>query len=101
MLFVGYQAAGTRGRLLRDGATVIKMLGEMVPVRARIEVSDSYSAHADRGEILRWLGGFRRAPDMTYIVHGEAEAASALRDAIASRLGWRAAVAEDGQRVTL
>lgn len=101
VLFVGYQAAGTRGRLLRDGATVIKMLGEMVPVRARIEVSDSYSAHADRGEILRWLGGFRRAPDMTYIVHGEAEAASALRDAIASRLGWRAAVAEDGQRVAL
>jgi metallo-beta-lactamase family protein len=101
VLFVGYQAAGTRGRLLRDGATVIKMLGEMVPVRARIEVSGSYSAHADRGEILRWLGGFRRAPDMTYVVHGEAEAAAALRDAIAGRLGWRAVVAEDGQRVTL
>ncbi len=101
VLFVGYQAAGTRGRLLRDGATTIKMLGETVPVRARIEVSDSYSAHADRGEILRWLGGFKRPPEATYVVHGEPEAATALRDAITSRLGWRAAVAEDGQRVTL
>jgi metallo-beta-lactamase family protein len=101
VLFVGYQAAGTRGRLLRDGATTIKMLGETVPVRARIEVSDSYSAHADRGEILRWLAGFKRPPAATYVVHGEPEAATALRDAITSRLGWRAAVAEDGQRVTL
>ncbi|HET9925300.1 MAG TPA: MBL fold metallo-hydrolase [Methylomirabilota bacterium] len=101
VLFVGYQAAGTRGRLLRDGATTIKMLGETVPVRARIEVSDSYSAHADRGEILRWLAGFKRPPEATYVVHGEPEAATALQDAITSRLGWRAAVAEDGQRVAL
>jgi metallo-beta-lactamase family protein len=101
VLFVGYQAAGTRGRLLREGATEIKMLGETVPVRATIMVSDAYSAHADREEILRWLGGFKRPPGMTYVVHGEAEAAAALRDAIASRLGWRAAVAQDGQRVTL
>jgi metallo-beta-lactamase family protein len=77
------------------------MLGEVVPVRARIEVSDAYSAHADRAEILRWLGGFRRPPGMTYIVHGEAEAAAALRDAVTRQLGWKAAVAEDGQRVSL
>jgi metallo-beta-lactamase family protein len=101
VLFVGYQAAGTRGRLLKEGATEIKMLGETVPVRATIMVSDAYSAHADRDEILRWLGGFKRPPGMTYVVHGEAEAAEALRDAIASRLGWRTAVAQDGQRVTL
>ena len=101
VLFVGYQAAGTRGRLLRDGATEIKMLGMTVPVKATIMISDAYSAHADREEILRWLGGFTRPPGMTYIVHGEADAASALRAAITSRLGWEAAVAEDGQRVTL
>jgi metallo-beta-lactamase family protein len=64
-------------------------------------ISDAYSAHADREEILRWLGGFKRPPSMTYVVHGEADAASALRDAITSRLGWKAAVADDGQRVTL
>jgi len=101
VLFVGYQAAGTRGRLLRDGARTIKMLGEAVPVRAQILVSDAYSAHADRGEILRWLGGFARPPAMTYVVHGEPPAAAALRDAIESRLGWPATVAEDGRRVVL
>jgi metallo-beta-lactamase family protein len=101
VLFVGYQAAGTRGRLLKDGATDVKMLGVTVPVGAAIMISDAYSAHADREEILRWLAGFKRPPGMTYVVHGEADAASALRDAITSRLGWKAAVAEDGQRVTL
>ncbi|HLF49791.1 MAG TPA: MBL fold metallo-hydrolase [Methylomirabilota bacterium] len=101
VLFVGFQAAGTRGRLLREGAREIKMLGEVVPVRARIMVSDAYSAHADRGEILRWLTGFRRPPGMTYIVHGEPDAAAALRQAISGDLGWQAAVAEDGQRVAL
>jgi metallo-beta-lactamase family protein len=101
VLFVGYQAAGTRGRLLKDGAAEIRMLGMVVPVNATIMVSDAYSAHADREEILRWLGGFRRPPGMTYVVHGEAGAAEALRDAIVSRLGWNAAVAEDAQRVTL
>ena len=101
VLFVGYQAAGTRGRLLKDGAHEIKMLGATVPVRAEIMASDAYSAHADRGEILRWLGGFRRPPDMTYVVHGEAAAAAALRDAITAELGWKAAVADDGQRVAL
>jgi len=101
VLFVGYQAAGTRGRLLRDGARAVKMLGEVVPVRARIEVSDAYSAHADRGEILRWLRGFTRPPAQTYIVHGEASAAAALREAVAAELGWPATVAADGQRVDL
>ena len=101
VLFVGYQAAGTRGRLLRDGAREIKMLGEMVPVRATILVSDVYSAHGDRSEILRWLGGFQRPPSMTYVVHGEPEAAEALREAIRQERGWTVQVAQDGQRVAL
>ncbi|HEV2055821.1 MAG TPA: MBL fold metallo-hydrolase [Methylomirabilota bacterium] len=101
VLFVGYQAAGTRGRLLREGAREMKMLGQSVPVRAAIMVSDSYSAHADQGEILRWLGGFTRPPETTYIVHGEPDAAAALQALIASQLKWRAVVAQDGQRVDL
>jgi metallo-beta-lactamase family protein len=101
VLFVGYQAAGTRGRLLQEGATDVKMLGVYVPVRAEIRATDAYSAHADRGEILRWLRAFHRPPDMTYVVHGEAPASAALRDAIAIELGWKAAVADDGQRVVL
>ncbi len=101
VLFAGYQAAGTRGRLLRDGAREIRMLGETVPVRATIMTSDAYSAHGDRDEILRWLGGFERPPAMTYVVHGEPEAAAALCEAIGRKPGWRAEAARDGQRVTL
>jgi metallo-beta-lactamase family protein len=101
VLFVGYQAAGTRGRLLQEGVTDVKILGVLVRVRAEIRSTDAYSAHADRDEILRWLRGFERPPDATYVVHGEAPAAAALRDAIAIELGWKAAVAEDGQCVML
>jgi metallo-beta-lactamase family protein len=101
VLFVGYQAAGTRGRLLRDGARELRMFGGVVPVRATIMVSDAYSAHADRAEILHWLSGFKHPPGITYIVHGEPEAAAALREAVLGTLGWRAEVARDGQRVTV
>jgi metallo-beta-lactamase family protein len=101
VLFVGYQAAGTRGRLLREGARELRMFGGVVPVRATIMVSDAYSAHADRAEILHWLGGFKHPPGITYIVHGEPEAAAALREAVVGTLGWRAEVARDGQRVTV
>jgi metallo-beta-lactamase family protein len=101
VLFVGYQAAGTRGRLLRDGAREVKMLGEVVPVRATILSSDAYSAHADRDEILRWLRGFRRPPDRTYLVHGEPEAARGLAAAIQETLGWSVEIARDGQQVSL
>jgi metallo-beta-lactamase family protein len=99
VLFVGYQAAGTRGRLLRDGAREVRVFGESVPVRAAILASDAYSAHADRGEILRWLRGFRRPPSITYLVHGEPGAAEALRGAL-DGMGWRVEVARDGQRVS-
>ena len=101
VLFVGYQAAGTRGRLLKEGAKELRMFGGETPVRATIMVSDAYSAHADRAEILRWLGGFKHPPGITYIVHGEPEAAEALRKAVIDTLGWRAEVARDGQRVTV
>ena len=101
VLFVGYQAAGTRGRLLRDGAKELRIFGEDVPVRAMIMATDALSAHADQGEILRWLGGFRRPPGMTYAVHGEPEAAAALRVAIVEKLGWPCAVAADRQRVDI
>lgn len=101
VLFVGYQAAGTRGRTLREGADHVRIFGEDVPVRAAILGTDALSAHADQAEVLRWLGGFRRPPGMTWCVHGEPEAASALREAIASRLGWRSDVAVDGGVTTV
>ena len=101
VLFAGYQAEGTRGRLLQDGAKEVKLLGEVVPVRAQIKVIDGFSAHADQGEILRWLGTFKQAPRMTYIVHGEPPAAAALADSIRERLKWKVEIAKYQQKVTL
>lgn len=100
VLFVGFQAAGTRGRLLREGAERVRIFGEDVTVCATTMATDALSAHADRGELLRWLRGFRWPPDATWYVHGE-PAAAALCDAIAAELGWRVAVAADGQRIDL
>jgi metallo-beta-lactamase family protein len=87
VLFVGYQAPGTRGRTLVDGAAEVKIHGAFVPVRASIAKIDSMSAHADAGEILRWLRGFRRPPARTFIVHGEPTAQDALQAAIAKAFG--------------
>ena len=88
VLFVGYQAAGTRGRQLVDGAREVKIRGQIVTVAARVERLDSMSAHADSEEILRWLGKFPGAPRMTYLVHGEPGPMDALREKIESRLHW-------------
>jgi len=73
----------------------------MLPVRAQIESIDSMSAHADSREILRWLGGFTRPPQMTYLVHGETRAIEALDGKIAEHLGWPATIPEHEQRVDL
>jgi metallo-beta-lactamase family protein len=89
VLFVGFQAEGTRGRQLVDGAREVKIRGQIVPVNARIERVDSMSAHADSGEILHWLGEFTQAPRMTYLVHGEPPAMDALKASIESKLGWK------------
>ncbi len=82
VLFVGYQAEGTRGRRLLNEAERIRIHGQEVPVRASITSVDALSAHADRDELLRWLGGFEHPPRQTFIVHGEPEASQALAGAL-------------------
>jgi metallo-beta-lactamase family protein len=101
VLLVGFQAAGTRGRALEEGARELKMFGQMIPVRARIERIDALSAHADAPEILRWLAGFERPPRVTYLVHGEPAAAAPLADAIRARYHWNVEIARDGETVAL
>ena len=88
VLFVGFQAEGTRGRLLLNGATEVKIHGRWVPVKAHITRLDSMSAHADAREILRWLGGFTRPPSVTYLVHGEPTPMDLLKASIERYLGW-------------
>lgn len=101
VLFAGYQAAGTRGRELRDGARTLRIFGETHAVRATVLATDALSAHADRDELIRWLKQFRQPPSMTYCVHGEPAAAAALKEAITAELGWPAAVPADGQTVRI
>lgn len=101
VLFVGYQAAGTRGRLLVDGAKMVRMKGRDIPVAATIERVDSMSAHADAGEILRWLSGFVVPPTMTYLVHGEPAALEALRARVTQEKQWRAHIAGYQERVDI
>jgi metallo-beta-lactamase family protein len=101
ILFVGYQAYGTRGQLLRDGARTIKMHGENVPVRAQIRNIEAFSGHADSTEILRWLGKFKKPPKMTFVVHGEAESSKALAVEIEQSLGWKTHIPEYLESVNL
>jgi metallo-beta-lactamase family protein len=88
VLFAGYQGAGTRGRRLVDGEKSVKIHGDWVPVAATIVRIDSMSAHADAGEIMRWLKGFAAAPQQTFIVHGEPASQDALGARIQAELGW-------------
>ncbi len=91
ILFAGFQAAGTRGAALVAGATSIKIHGAYVPVRAEVDNLDTLSAHADREQLLAWLGALR-APRRVFVTHGEPVAADALRLAIEERMGWEVTV---------
>jgi metallo-beta-lactamase family protein len=101
VLFVGFQAAGTRGRALLDGARSVRIKGQDVGVAATIDRLDSMSAHADAGEIMRWLSGFSAPPSMTYLVHGEPNALTALQARIARELQWPVHVPAHQERVEL
>jgi metallo-beta-lactamase family protein len=101
VLLVGFQAEGTRGRHLADGATEIKIHGGFVPVNARVEKIDSMSAHADSEEVLRWLRGFKRPPAMTFLVHGEPTAMEALQAKIAAELRWQTRIPHHRETIEL
>ena len=88
ILLAGFQAAGTRGAALANGAARLRIFGEDVPVRAEVARLDHLSAHADAGEILAWMGELQRAPKKVFITHGEPAAADALRQRIERELHW-------------
>lgn len=101
VLLVGYQAAGTLGRTLQDGAEAVTVLGDWVPVWAKVETVHGLSGHADRDDLLGWLGGFSRPPRQVYVVHGEPGPTARLAEAVRDRLGWDARVPADGETVPL
>ena len=99
VLFVGFQSEGTRGRQLVDGATEVKIHGRSIPVNATVVRLDGMSAHADQGEIVRWLTGFTSPPKTTYLVHGEVASMEALKTAIGAALGWRVEIPQMNETV--
>ena len=88
VLIEGFQAQGTLGRRLVDGASEIRLFGQRVPVKARLYTIGGLSAHADQGALLGWLAHFKRAPAHTFVVHGEPETAELFAGVVRDKLHW-------------
>jgi metallo-beta-lactamase family protein len=91
ILITGFQAEGTLGRRLVDGAQMVNIYGKQIPVQAEIYTIGGLSAHADQAALLHWLKQFKRPPSQTFVIHGEANAAGALADSI-KKLNWKVSV---------
>jgi len=101
ILFVGYQAVGTLGRVIQDRPAEVRIFGEMQPLRARIEKISGFSAHADRDELLRWITLLKKAPRKVFITHGEPDAANAFQKFLTEKTGWNCTVPEYRQEIVL
>jgi len=101
VVFIGFQAQGTRGFTIKSGASEVKIFGEVVPIRARVLAFEQFSDHADTPELLEWLRTFKGTPGRTYLVHGDPEASSKLRDVMSQELGWNVQVARWMEKVNL
>jgi metallo-beta-lactamase family protein len=101
VLFIGFQAPGTRGAIIKSGAPEVKIFGQFVPIRAQVATLEQFSDHADTPELLQWLRTFTNRPAVTYLVHGELSASSQLRDTMKKELGWNVQVAEYLQKVEI
>ena len=99
VIFIGFQAPGTRGAIIKSGALEVKIFGSFVPIRAQVAALEQFSDHADPPELLQWLRTFANKPGVTYLVHGEPDASSQLRDRMKKELGWNVQVAEYMERV--
>ena len=101
VLFVGYQAEGTRGRKILDGEDKVKMFGYDIPVVCHIEKIDGLSAHADRSELLDWLTHFNERPKNTFVVHGELQTSKTFAKTIKHDFGWNVTVPEYKETIEL
>ncbi len=101
ILFVGYQAVGTLGRHLVDGASKVRILGQEHHIRARVAQIQGFSAHADRDGLMRWLSGFKKAPRRLFVTHGESPVATYFGRFVSEKTGWEISVPEYLDEVTL
>lgn len=101
VLFVGYQAEGTLGREIVNGRNPVRILGEYRDVQAKIVEIQGLSAHADRDELMRWLGSIEDPPRTVFVVHGESDASQAFSEHISEKTGWKTHVPEYDDLVPL
>jgi metallo-beta-lactamase family protein len=101
ILFVGYQSPGTRGEIIQSGASEVKIFGKYIPIQAHIRTISGLSAHADKGELLRWLRSCSGTPQTVKIVHGEKEVASRFAETVQTELGWKASAARHEEVIEL
>jgi len=101
VVFVGYQAVGTLGRHIVDGAKKVRILGQYYPVKARITQLNGFSAHADMGELVRWLSSLRKPPRRVFVTHGELNASQHLAGLIRSSHGWETIIPSYQDQVSL
>ncbi len=101
VMITGFQAQGTLGRRLVDGAKQVNIFGERIPVRAAIHTLGGFSAHADQSALLAWAGAFKRPPRQTFVVHGEVSAALTFGERLRTEFGWSVTVPEPGESVSL
>ena len=99
VLFIGFQAPGTRGFTIKSKSDEVKIFGDYVPIRAQVAALEQFSDHADPPELLQWLRTFRNQPATTYLVHGEPDASSQLRDLMEKELGWSVQIAQYQEKV--
>jgi metallo-beta-lactamase family protein len=96
VILVGYQAVGSRGRQLDDGATELKIHGNLIPVNAHITNVESFSVHADSDELVTWLKMVKK-PKKAYVVHGEVEGQEHLKERLTNELGWDVVIPKSNQ----
>jgi len=101
VIFIGFQAPGTRGEIIKNGARSLRIFSQDVPIRAQVAALEQFSDHADTDELLCWLKTFKSKPKSTFLVHGEPEAASMLQQTISSQLGWNVRPAQWMEKVVL
>ncbi len=101
VLFIGFQAPGTRGFAIKSKSAEVKIFGDLVPVRAQVAALEQFSDHADPPELLEWLRTFRNRPQSTYLVHGEPDASGQLRDLMKKDLGWNVQIAQYLEKVAV
>ncbi|NHC11250.1 MULTISPECIES: MBL fold metallo-hydrolase RNA specificity domain-containing protein [Stutzerimonas stutzeri group] len=100
LVIPGFQAQGTLGRVIVDGASSVKLLHQRIAVNAKVHTLGGFSAHAGQSQLIDWVSHFKKRPEL-YLVHGELDRMQALQQALKRRLNWDAAIPEPGDRIAL